>query len=207
MSKEDDKLFSEMDATITKYKQSKEEKEQKKKEKERYITVNKEDLKGLLDQVNKGRPVEAALPQQSIQPQEATQPQQVMQPQQSLITVGAGQANEPSIVITQQPVQKQLTVKQQIAMQIWKDSKATSIVCLIAMVLPMISILVAMFPDGAMYALVIALFGILYPCFVFVRMISIQTRLHMKYGLKPMFQFPQQNIPQQRMQYNKERML
>lgn len=189
MTKEDDKLFSEMDATITKYKQSKEEKEQKKKEKEKYITVNKEDLKGLLDQVNKGRPVEATLPQQSP------------------VTVGAGQANEPSIVITQQPVQKQLTVKQQIAMQIWKDSKATSIVCLIAMVLPMISILVAMFPDGAMYALVIALFGILYPCFVFVRMISIQTRLHMKYGLKPMFQFPQQNIPQQRMQYNKERML
>ena len=192
MTKEDDKLFSEMDATIIKYKQSKEEKEQKKKEKEKYITVNKEDLKGLLDQVNKGRPVEAALPQ-VMQPQEAVQPQQVMQPQQQQQPI--------------QPQQKRSTEKEQIAMQIWKDSKATSIVCLIAMVLPMISILVAMFPDGATYALVIALFGILYPCFVFVRMISIQTRLHMKYGLKPMFQFPQQNISQQRMQYNKERML
>lgn len=92
-----------------------------------------------------------------------------------------------------QPVrQKQPSRDQQIAYQIWKDSKATSIVCIIAIVLPMITILISMFPGGTMAALVAAFIGLIYPCLIFVKMVSIQTRAHKKYGWKPLFQFQQQ---------------
>lgn len=95
-------------------------------------------------------------------------------------------------MVQQQPVKKTLTKDEQIALQVWKDAKATSIVCLIAIVLPFIGILIAMAKNGAMYAMIIALAGIVYPCVVFVKSVFIQKRAYLKYGLKPMFQLPQQ---------------
>lgn len=167
MKAEDKKLLSEIDALVAKHKKTIEENEQKEeqKKKEELTVVTKDDLKELLEQMNKKA--------EPIMPTETKQI--VQQPQQ-----GASQQ------------QKQPMGKRNIAYQLWKDSKATSIVCLIAIVLPMITILVTMFSDGAMYALMIAFAGLIYPCFVFVKMVGYQTRLNKKYGFKPLFQFQQQ---------------
>lgn len=117
-----------------------------------------------------------------------------------LVRLNATLTQQDHPVTTTQPSnKKQPTQQQQIAYSIWKDAKATSIVCLIAIVLPFITILIAMWPGGEMFAMIIALAGIMYPCFVFVKSIFIQTKIHKKYGLKPLFKLPQQQIPQQHM--------
>lgn len=90
------------------------------------------------------------------------------------------------------PNVKQSTNKQQIAFQLWKDSKATSIICIIAIVCPMLSSLITM-AAGATAGLILALVGLVYPCMVFVRMAGLQAELYKKYGLKPLFQLQQQN--------------
>lgn len=99
-------------------------------------------------------------------------------------------------MIQAQPIQqqpKELTQQQQIAIHLWKDSKATSIVCLIAIITALAIPLVAMI--NLMVALIVALFMILYPILIFVKMVQYQTRLHNRYGLKPLFQFQQQPPP------------
>lgn len=97
---------------------------------------------------------------------------------------------------TLQPLQQkqQLSEREQIALQIWKDAKTTSIICLIAMILPMITVLVTMFPEGLTIALLVAFGGLIYPAIVFAKMIATQAKLHQKYGLKPLLsqQRPQQ---------------
>lgn len=80
--------------------------------------------------------------------------------------------------------------REQLAYQIYKDAKTVSIVCLITIVFPMITIFVTMFDP--MIAMIIALLGVIYPCVIFIRMINLQTRAYRKYGWKPLFYFPQQ---------------
>lgn len=166
--------MQEMDAVIKKHKAEEKEKkriaEERKKAKIVKETISIEDLKKLIVDIN--------AKQQSA----------------------AGPAADPKIEFSQQPMtqqqqKKQPTREQQIAYQLWKDSKATSIVCLIAIVMPMIAVLVTMFPGGAMFALVVAMCGIIYPCIVLVKMIGLQMRAYKKYGLKPLLMFRSQQQP------------
>lgn len=151
-------------------KHKQEKKEKEQKKKEIKKTISVDDLKKLLEDINAKK---------SPDVETTTQP----------------------IDQAQQPMkQKQPTKDQQIAYQLWKDSKATSIVCLIAMIFPMITALISMFPGGVMAAMMVAFIGLIYPCLVLVKMIGIQTRAYKKYGLKPMFLFKQQQpqmMPQQ----------
>ena len=180
MSKEEEKILSEIQTKVKEYEKLQKEKEEKKKEKSKYVT--KDDLlKELLNQINQDKPV-AGAPTKVIQPQQMQQ-QGIIQPQQM---------QQQGIIQPQQMQPKPMSEKQQIAFQLWKDAKATSLVCLIAILLPLISILITMMPDGTMYALVIVFAGIVYPCFILVRMIGLQTKLYQKYGLKPLLQFRQQ---------------
>lgn len=114
------------------------------------------------------------------------------------------QTPQPMPMTPMQP-QQPPSNKQQIAFQLWRDSKATTVVCLIAIVLPMISILIAMIPDGGMYALIITMIGIIYPCLVLVKMVSLQTKLHHKYGFKPLLQFRQPIQYQQQPPYQQNK--
>ena len=101
--------------------------------------------------------------------------------------------------IPQQPPEetKQLqpNERKQIAYQLYKDAKTISIVCLIAIIFPLVIIFVTMIDP--MYAMIIALVGIIFPIFIFMKMIGIQTRAYKKYGWKPLFQFNPQTPPYQ----------
>lgn len=120
---------------------------------------------------------------------------ELKQPQTTTATPAV---NQPS---TKKIEQEERT---QIAVQIWKDAKATSVICMIAIILPMITIFASMISPSM--ALVVSLMGIIYPCFVFVKMINIQTLAYRKYGLKPLFQFPQQrNIGMQYQNQQKQK--
>jgi len=97
--------------------------------------------------------------------------------------------------------------KRALAYQLYKDAKSMSIVCLIAIIFPLITIFTTMISE--MLAMIVAMLGLIYPCVVFVRMINIQSRAAKKYGWKPLFSIPQQNQnPQQRQNnYNRGEML
>ena len=158
-------LIKEMDAVIKKHKAEEKAKEKKKEEVKKSITI--EDLQKLLVEVNANK--------------------------KPTVESSIDSSQQPILTQQQQPMrQKQPSKDQQIAYQLWKDSKSTSIVCLIAIVMPMIAVLVTMFPGGAMFALVVAMCGIIYPCIVLVKMIGLQMRAYRKYGLKPLLMFRSQ---------------
>ena len=165
MTGEDEELVKRMKTRIAEYEKTMAEREQKAKT-QKDGEITHDDLQRFLNMVNKAKTED--------------------QP-----------TREPPVIQTteQQPVQKGLSKDKEIALALWKDAKSTSIVCLIAIVLPFIGIMVAMF-EGT-YAMVIALGGIVYPCFVFVRSVAMQSRIYKKYGLKPMFQMPQQPVGSQ----------
>lgn len=151
---------------------TKRKKAEEEKKKEKAENYSKEDLEKLLVKVN------ASVDKQPGQPVTTFAP------------------------ATQQTNKRQPTQQEQIAYSIYRDAKNTSILCLIAIVLPFIVILVTMFPGGGMFAMVIALGGIVYPCFALVKSIIVQTRAYKKYGFKPLLQLPQQQKPQQQMDNN-----
>lgn len=210
MTKEEE-LLAEIQKQVKEYEQLKKEKEKKKQEKQKEKEkvsqlATKEDLKELMNKLNQGKTGTDVLQPQTMQqsvpqpvpPQTQQQPQTMQQPMQQEPIDQQMQQQQP--IQPQQPQKKQLTTRQQIALQIWRDSKATTIICLIAIVFPMMSILIAMIEPQ--FALIISMVGIIYPCFILVKMISVQTRLHQKYGLRPLLQFRQQQpmyqqIPQQ----------
>jgi len=105
--------------------------------------------------------------------------------------------------------QKQIDNKKQIALQIYKDSMSTIFVCLIAMILPLICVLITMFPSGEMVAFIVGFVGLVYPVIVLGKMVSLQSRLYHKYGFRPMFTSkPQRRIPgRQKMVDEKDMML
>lgn len=105
---------------------------------------------------------------------------------------------KPNATVEIKPVKKEIKIdeKKQIAYQIYKDAKTTSIVCLIAITFPLITTLIGAI--NVSVALIIGLIGIIYPCLILVKSISIQTRAYKKYGFRPIFMFPQQT------QYNKK---
>lgn len=105
--------------------------------------------------------------------------------------------NKPKVILQHT---KQINKDQEIAMQIWKDSKTTSIICMIAIVFPLITIMITMFPNGLMIALVIAFVGLIYPVLILMKMMNIQMRAYKKYGLKPIFFIRQMQMPYQQMQ-------
>lgn len=201
MTKEEE-LLVDIQKKVKEYEQLKKEKEKKKQEKQKEKLekektsqlATKEDLKELINKINLGKTGTADLQPQTIDQSVQQLDQQPIPPQtqQPTLPQPISQQPIPQQQQMQQPQQKPLTVKQQIALQIWRDSKATMIVCLIAIVFPMMSILIAMMEPQ--FALIISMVGIIYPCFILVKMISVQTRLHQKYGLRPLLQFRQQQM-------------
>lgn len=95
-----------------------------------------------------------------------------------------------------QPKQNISEERKQIAFQLWKDSRSTSIVCMICMVFPLICSVIAMVSFAA--AILVAFIGLIYPCMVFVKSMTIQARCYRKYGLKPLFMFNQGSFLQGR---------
>lgn len=90
--------------------------------------------------------------------------------------------------------------RKQFAYQLWKDAKATSIVCIIAIAFPMIGALIGSI--NVMIGVLTGFIGMIFPCFILVKMMGIQQRCYQKYGWPTLFskmqqqQFPQQQFPQ-----------
>jgi len=159
-TKKKEALLKEMATVVDKYK-AVEKEEAKDKAKEEPFT--KRDMDNMLNQLRGGGP-------------------------QPTVTVAPGQTGDPSIIITEQLQQQPPTEKQIVAHQIWKDQKSLSIVCLIAVILPMLAVLTTM-AAGEMVALIISFAAMIYPLFLFVKSMQVQAMLQMKYGFKPLFQF------------------
>lgn len=105
--------------------------------------------------------------------------------------------------IQAQPMQqKQLSMqeKKRIAYDIWRDSRSTTIVCLIAMLAPLLCVLIGVVYAAA--ALLTAMGIMIYPIFIFVKHQSLQAKLFKKYGFKPLLfpKPPMQQIPGSRSQ-------
>lgn len=137
----------------------------KEEKKKQPQTITKQDLENLLKKFSRNTQTEPVIIQ-PITTQETTQPVQ----------------------------QKQPTKDQQIAYGIYKDAKATSIVCIIAMILPIIVALISMFPNGMMLSIMIAFIGMIYPILILMKARNTQIRAYIKYGYKPisLLQMPQQ---------------
>lgn len=102
------------------------------------------------------------------------------------------------IQIQAQPAKKGMSYeeKKQIAHGIWRDSRSCTIVCLIAMLAPLICALIGVIFAAA--ALLAALGALIYPTFIFVKQLGLQAQLHKKYGFKPILMFKPQQQMQQR---------
>ena len=151
--------------------------------------------------------------EKTIQEQEEIKTQQKEQDQNKEITkkdlqdlIGLmqnqpAQTIQPDLSIPQQNIQQQQqqqqppSTKQQIAAVAMKDAKNISVLSLMILILPIITIFITMMKQE-MIAIIITLAISVYPILLFVRSIGTQTYLSEKYGFRPLFKFRSQQTRQ-----------
>ena len=107
--------------------------------------------------------------------------------------VVAGPAGPGPVAGSQMPQPNLSQEKYKMAQMTMKLAKNISILCMLIFIIPVVSILVTMM-DLEMAALVVAMMAMIYPAFLFVQSLGMQTYLSKKYGLRPLMRMPPQQM-------------